>query len=185
MTACFSFFQVLLPADLWLCVFRQSHERDQDRNLPQGEQCSTLLQYNIKTIKSKTTSKANKNWTKIVNIDSYLITFTWIEFSLSSTICRHKTQQHSWAQKLLFFFCTRVTIIKVKNRGAYGLMPVTLQHLHQSSCCCWCLTWRAAMRAEWEPLLGSTPSSCASAQDSPVPLEMSDCQTCWQTCCSC
>lgn len=38
--------------------------------------------------------------------------------------------------------------------------------------------------SEWELLLELTPYSCASAPDSPVPQEMSCCQTCWQTCCS-
>lgn len=31
------YLQVLLPADMWLCIFRQGYERGQDRNLPQGE----------------------------------------------------------------------------------------------------------------------------------------------------
>lgn len=31
------YLQVLLPADMRLCIFRQGYERGQDRNLPQGE----------------------------------------------------------------------------------------------------------------------------------------------------
>lgn len=39
---CFSVFQVLLPPDLWLCLFRQGPEGSQDRNLPQGRQHSFI-----------------------------------------------------------------------------------------------------------------------------------------------
>lgn len=34
---CVSFFEVFLPADLWVCFLRASCQRSQDRDLPQGE----------------------------------------------------------------------------------------------------------------------------------------------------
>lgn len=39
--------QVLLLADLWLCVFREGPEGGQDRNLPQGKYYSEIIQFSF------------------------------------------------------------------------------------------------------------------------------------------